>query len=169
MLAFWGALGWFGCRLGAPWCFKVVFWCPSGVLWGALGVARGPLGAPRWFFGRLVGGCLAPLVPSSVFFGGPRGFSRILVAFPRETQQQKKEQSKRKRDTPTRTQHPLQNRASRSMTHRFQRGPWEPFGALFAHFWGAFGCSGGSRAGPLGSLGVLWVSFRCPLVPQGAP
>ena len=42
---------------------------------------------------------------------------------------------------------------------------WRPLGA----FWGAFGCSGGSLAGPLGSPGVLWVSFRCPLGPQGAP
>ena len=122
LLASWGALGCFGCLLGAPWCLKVVFWCPSGVLWGALGVSRVPLGAPRWSFGPLVGDFLAPLVPSGAFVGGPRGFSRILVAFPRpETQQQKKEQSKRKRDTSTRTQHPLQNRASRSMTHRFKR------------------------------------------------
>ena len=128
----WGVSCWpsgvplwcFGCRLGAPWCFKVVFWCPSGVLWGALGVSWGTLGAPKWSFGWLVGGCLAALVPSGAFFGGPRGFSRILLAFPRAGQKpsSKKEQSKRKRDTPTRKQHPLQNRASRSMTHRFHFG-----------------------------------------------
>ena len=86
LLASWGPLGCFGCRLGAPWCFKVVFWCPSGVLWGALGVSWGPLGASRWSFGRLVNGFLAPLVWPGACFGGPRGFSRILVAFLRAGQ-----------------------------------------------------------------------------------
>ena len=77
LLASWGPLGCFGCLLGAPWCLKVVFWCRSGVLWGALGVSWGPLGAPRWYFGRLVGVFLAPLVPSGAFLvalGVSRGF-----------------------------------------------------------------------------------------------
>ena len=73
-------------RAGAPWCLKVVLMWPSGVLWGALGVSWGPLGGPRWSFGWLVGGFLAPLVWPGAFFCGPRGFSRILVAFPRAGQ-----------------------------------------------------------------------------------
>ena len=36
----------------------------------------------------------------------------------------------------------------------------------FGTFWGAVKCSGGSLAGLLGSLGVLWVSLGRPLVPQ---
>ena len=86
LLASWGPLGCFGCRLGAPWCFTVDFWYPSGVVWGALGVSWGPLGAPRWSFGRIVGGFLASLVWPGAFFGGPRGYSRILVALPRAGQ-----------------------------------------------------------------------------------
>ena len=49
----------------------------------------------------------------------------------------------------------------------FQRGSLEPFLPLFGAFWGALGCSGGSLAGLLGSLGVLWVSLGRPLVPPG--
>ena len=49
----------------------------------------------------------------------------------------------------------------------FQRGSLEPFLMLFGAFWRALGCSGGSLAGLLGSLGVLWVSLGRPLVPQG--
>ena len=45
---------------------------------------------------------------------------------------------------------------------------WEPFGALLCHFWGASGCSGGSLAGPLGSLGVLWVTLGAQGWPLGA-
>ena len=118
----------------------------SGVPWGALGVSWAPLGASRWSFGvplasfgvRWVslGG---PLVPQGGLLGGSWvafwlpwcGLVRFLVALGvsriflwrfrglARNPAAKKEQSKRKRDTPTRTQHPLQNRASRSMTHRF--------------------------------------------------
>ena len=119
---------------------------PSGVPWGALGVAWAPLGASRWSFGvplasfgvRWVslGG---PLVPQGGLLGGSwvafwlpwcglvcflvalgvsRGFLWRLRGLARN-QAATKEQSKRTRDTPTRTQYPLQNRASRSMTHRF--------------------------------------------------
>ena len=70
LLASWGPSGCFGRLLGAPWCLQVVFWWPSGVLWGALGVSWGPLGAPRWSFGRLAGGFLAPLVWPGAFCGG---------------------------------------------------------------------------------------------------
>ena len=123
-----------------------------GSPWGALGVAWAPLGASRWSFGvplasfgvRWVslGG---PLVPQGGLLGGSwvavwlpwcrlvrflvaLGVSRILLAFPRAGQEpssNKKEQSKRKRDTPTRTQHPLQNRASRFMTHRLTGSAFE--------------------------------------------
>ena len=132
---FWGASGCSWGSLAGPLGSLGVLWVSLGrplvlqggllvSLWrplGCVGCLLGPLGAPKWSFGWLVGGCLAALVPSGAFFGGPRGFSRILLAFPRAGQKpsSKKEQSKRKRDTPTRTQHPLQNRASRSMTHRF--------------------------------------------------
>ena len=53
---------------------------------------------------------------------------------------------------------------------RPEKNPGEflrPFLTLFGAVWGALGCSGGSLAGLLGSLGVLWVSLGRPLVLQG--
>ena len=162
MLAFWGPLG---CLWGA---LGVSCW-PSGVPWGALGVSWAPLGASRWSFGvplasfgvRWVslGG---PLVPQGGLLGGSWvafwlpwcGLVRFLVALGvsrgflwrfrglARNPAAKKEQSKRKRDTPTRTQHPLQNRASRSMTHRlrealdFSQGRTVCLEALAVYPWG---------------------------------
>ena len=128
LLAFWGPLGCFRCLLGAPWCLQVVFWCPSGVLWGALGVSWGPLGAPRWSFGRLVGGFLAPLVWPGAFFGGPRGFSRILVAFPRAGQR------------PSTKKRAVETQAGHTHTHATSfTKPRFPFHDSQVSFWGVFG------------------------------
>ena len=74
-----------------------------------------------------------------------------------ETQQQKKEQSKRKRDTPTRTQHLLRNRASRSMTHRFR------FGVVFGRFSLVFTAVSQGRGTFVaeGFLGAFFASSWC--------
>ena len=103
LVSFWRPLGCVGCLLRAPWCPKVVLWVARGWLFGSLGAAW----CVFWWPSRFLADS----------FGVSGGWA--------ETQQHKnwgQEQSKRKRDTPTRTQHPLQNRASRSMTHRF----WVP-------------------------------------------
>ena len=109
LVSLWRPLGCVGCLLGAPWCPKVVFWAARGWLFGSLGAVWCVFWWPSGFLADSCG----------VSEGWP------------ETQQQKKEQSKRKRDTPTRTQHPLQNRASRSMTHRFRFGLFCSLGVLW--------------------------------------
>ena len=111
LVSLWRPLGCVGCLLGAPWCLKVVFWAARGWLFGSLGAVWCVF---SWSSGFLADSC-----------GVSEGWT--------ETQQQKKEQSKRKRDTPTRTQHPLQNRASRSMTHRFWRSGFR-FGLFLVGF-----------------------------------
>ena len=124
-----------------------------GVLWVSLGRPLVPLGVPLASFGVHWVSLGGPLVPQGGLLGGSWvafwlpwcGLVRFLVALGvsrgflwrfrglARNPAAKKEQSKRKRDTPTRTQHPLQNRASRSMTHRFCRSGFR-FGLFLAGF-----------------------------------